>query len=50
MDNTRPNAKLGDFLFWAHITETLDGETIHIYLEIYELDHPAFENCTNIHE
>lgn len=50
VDNTRTNAKLSDFLFWVHITETLDGETIHIYLEMYELDHPAFENCTNVHE
>jgi len=47
VDNTRPNAKLGDFLFWAHFTESLGGQTVHVYLEIYELDHPAFEHCPN---
>ena len=47
VDPTRPSAKLGDFLFWAHFTETVGGHTTHIYLEIYENDHPAFEHCPN---
>lgn len=48
VDPTRPSAKLGDFLFWAHFSETVEGHTTHIYLEIYELDHPAFEHCPNL--
>lgn len=51
VDNTRPNAKLTsdpDGWFWVYfVDDELFGETLHIYLQVYELDHPAFENCQN---
>lgn len=44
------SAKLGDFLFWAYFrdTETFD-EPVNVYLEIYEIDHPAFKRCAKLH-
>lgn len=49
VDPTRPNAKLGDFMFWAYFPEETPEGTLHIYLQIYELQHPAFEQCENFH-
>lgn len=48
VDNTQPSAKLGDFLFWVRFVEPDAGLTV--YLQIYELDHPAFEHCANFHD
>ncbi len=41
VDPTRPNAKLGDFLFWIFF---VDGD-FAVYLQIFESEHPAFANC-----
>lgn len=43
VDNTRPSAKLGDDFIWVFFVE--DG--FAVYIQIYELDHPAFEHCPN---
>ncbi len=46
VDPTRPNAKLGDFLFWVYfVDDELFPEPIHVYLQVYELNHPAFAKC-----
>lgn len=49
VDPTRPNAKLGDFLFWILFVDTevvgTPSSPLYVYLQIYELEHPAFENC-----
>lgn len=49
VDATRPNAKLGDFMFWVLIVDDDPAfeVPIAVYLEIYELDHPAFKKCKN---
>lgn len=48
VDNTRRNAKLGDGWIWVYfVDDELFGETLHIYLQAYDLDHPAFERCKN---
>lgn len=51
VDNTRPNAKLTsdpDAWIWVYfVDDELFEETLHVYLQLYDLDHPAFENCKN---
>lgn len=49
VDATKPSAKLGDFLFWAYFLEQTPGGPLHVYLEIYELDHPSFDHCPKFH-
>lgn len=44
VDNTRPNAKLGEDFVWGFFPF---GE-LSIYIQLYDLDHPAFDNCPNI--
>ncbi len=46
VDNTRPNAKLGDSFMWVFFVDA--DALISVYIQIYDLDHPAFENCPNI--
>lgn len=44
VDNTRPNAKLGDDFVWGFF---VDGD-LSIYIQLFDLDHPAFEHCKNL--
>ena len=48
VDNTRPNAKLGDSFIWVFFVD--EEAAISVYIQIYDLDHPAFDNCPNFHE
>lgn len=51
VDPTRPSAKLGDDWMWVYfVDDELFEEPQHIYLQLYELDHPAFEHCQNFPE
>lgn len=45
VDNTRPNAKVGDDFVWGFFVDTQAG--LSVYIQLYDLDHPAFENCPN---
>lgn len=47
VDNTRPNAKLGDTWIWGFFPAPDLGVTV--YIQLYDLDHPAFKHCTNLH-
>lgn len=47
VDNTSPNAKLGDDFVWAFFVDVEAG--LSVYIQLYDLDHPAFEHCENIH-
>ncbi len=50
-DNTRPSAKLGDNWIWVYFfDDEVFGEPLHIYLQLYDLDHPAFEHCKHLLE
>lgn len=44
VDNTRPNAKLGGDFVWGSF---VDGD-LSIYIQLFDLDHPAFEHCKNL--
>lgn len=46
VDNTRPNAKLAEDFTWGYIVDPELGVTV--YIQLYDLDHPAFENCANL--
>ena len=45
VDPTKPSAKLGDSFVWIYFK---DGP-LNIYLQAYDLDHPAFDDCPGIH-
>lgn len=47
VDNTRPNAKLGDTWIWGYFPDPHLGVTV--YIQLYDLDHPSFDHCTNLH-
>lgn len=49
VDPTVPSAKLGTGPFtWVYFVDAeLFDEPLHIYLQLYDLDHPAFERCRN---
>lgn len=50
VDPERPNAKLGDEFIWVYFRDTeLFDEPVNIYVQIYDLEHPAFENCPQLH-
>jgi hypothetical protein len=48
-DPTRASAKLdADSWMWVYfVDDELFGEPLHIYLQLYDLDHPAFDHCPN---
>lgn len=48
VDNTKPSAKLGDEFIWAFFPVPEFG--LSVYIQLYELDHPAFEHCPNLPE
>jgi hypothetical protein len=46
VDPTRPNAKLGDDFIWIFFVDPESlGTPVAVYLQGYELDHPAFGKC-----
>ncbi len=50
VDPSQPSAKLGDEFIWVYFRDTeVFDEPVNLYLQLYDLDHPAFEHCTNLH-